>query len=55
MERVEGDRPLDVEGHAQAEALRGTLPALGPSRLLSAYEARFVDSMRHPTLTSPRP
>ncbi len=43
---AEGGRPLDVTGHEQAEALRRTLPAFGPSRLLSACEARFVDTMR---------
>jgi 8-oxo-dGTP diphosphatase len=41
-----GDRPLGVEGRAQAVALRQTLPAFGPSRLLSACEARFLDTMR---------
>jgi 8-oxo-(d)GTP phosphatase len=41
-----GDRPLGVEGRAQAAALRQTLPAFGLSRLLSACEARFVDTMR---------
>jgi len=40
------DRLLDVQGRDQAEALRRTLPAFGPSRLLSASEARFVDTMR---------
>jgi len=40
------DRPLGVEGRAQAAALRQTLPAFGLSRLLSACEARFVDTMR---------
>jgi 8-oxo-(d)GTP phosphatase len=45
-EGVQGHRPLDVEGQKQAEALRRTLPAFGPSRLLSAGEARFVDTMR---------
>jgi len=39
-------RLLDVEGQEQAEALRRTLPTFGPSRLLSASEARFVDTMR---------
>jgi 8-oxo-(d)GTP phosphatase len=39
-------RLLAVEGREQAEALRRTLPAFGPSRLLSASEARFVDTMR---------
>jgi 8-oxo-dGTP diphosphatase len=43
---AQGDRPLDVEGQAQAEALRQTMPAFGPSRLLSACEARFLDTMR---------
>ncbi len=41
-----GQRLLDVEGREQAEALRQTLPAFGPSRLVSAGEARFVDTMR---------
>jgi 8-oxo-(d)GTP phosphatase len=41
-----GHRLLGVEGREQAEALRRTLPAFGPSRLLSASEARFVDTMR---------
>ena len=40
------DRLLDVQGREQAEDLRRTLPAFGPSRLLSASEARFVDTMR---------
>ncbi len=40
------DRPLSAEGQAQAAALGQTLPAFGPSRLLSAREARFVDTMR---------
>jgi 8-oxo-(d)GTP phosphatase len=39
-------RLLDVQGQEQAEALRRTLPAFGLSRLLSASEARFVDTMR---------
>jgi broad specificity phosphatase PhoE len=39
------DRLLDIKGREQAEALRRTLPAFGPSRLLSASEARFVDTM----------
>ena len=43
---AEGDRPLDVEGREQAEAVRLTLPVFGPSRLLSACEARFVNTMR---------
>jgi 8-oxo-(d)GTP phosphatase len=41
-----GYRLLDVEGREQAESLRRTLPAFGPSRLLSAGQARFVDTMR---------
>jgi 8-oxo-(d)GTP phosphatase len=41
-----GDRPLDFKGQEQAEALRLVLPAFGPSRLLSAGEARFVNTMR---------
>ncbi len=41
-----GHRLLDAEGREQAEALRRTLPAFGPSRLLSAGEARFADTMR---------
>ena len=41
-----GHRLLDVKGREQAEALRRTLPAFGPSRLLSASDARFVDTMR---------
>jgi len=45
-EGVEGRRPLGAEGQKQAEALRRTLPAFGPSRLLSAGEARFVDTVR---------
>ena len=45
-EGVEGHRPLDVEGHEQAEALRRTLPAFGPSRLISVGEARVLDTMR---------
>lgn len=40
-----GLRLLDVRGREQAEALRRTLPAFGPSRLLSASEARFADTM----------
>jgi 8-oxo-(d)GTP phosphatase len=43
---AEGDRPLDITGQEQAEALRRTLPVFGPSRLLSACETRFVDTMR---------
>lgn len=43
---AEGDRPLDVEGQEQADALRRTLSAFGPSRLLSAGEARFLHTMR---------
>ena len=43
---AQGDRPLDVEGQAQAEALRQTLPAFGLSRLFSAREARFLDTVR---------
>jgi 8-oxo-(d)GTP phosphatase len=45
-EGAEGDRPLDVGGEEQVEALRQTLPAFGLSRLLSACEARFADTMR---------
>jgi len=45
-EGAKGHRPLDIEGQEQAEALRRPLPAFGPSRLLSASEARFVDTMR---------
>jgi 8-oxo-(d)GTP phosphatase len=41
-----GYRLLDVKGRGQAENLRRTLPAFAPSRLLSASEARFVDTMR---------
>jgi len=44
----EGDdsqRPLDVEGCRQAEALRRVLPAFGPSRLLSAGCVRCVDTL----------
>jgi 8-oxo-dGTP diphosphatase len=41
-----GGRPLDAEGRDQAEALRRTLPAFGPSRLLSAGEVRFADTLR---------
>lgn len=41
-----GHRLLDVEGREQAESLRRTLPAFGPSRLLSASEARFVDTLQ---------
>ena len=43
---AQGDRPLDVQGRAQAEALRQTLPAFRPSRLLSASEARFMDTLQ---------
>jgi 8-oxo-(d)GTP phosphatase len=43
---AEGDRPLNARGQEQAEALRRTLPAFGPSRLLSACGTRFVDTMR---------
>lgn len=43
---TQGDRPLNPEGEAQAEALRRTLPAFGPTRLLSACETRFVDTVR---------
>ena len=43
---ADSHRLLDVEGREQAEALRRTLPAFGPSRLLSAFEARFVDTIR---------
>jgi 8-oxo-(d)GTP phosphatase len=39
-------RLLDVEGRERAESLRRTLPAFGLSRLLSASEARFVDTMQ---------
>ncbi|HEY1323702.1 MAG TPA: NUDIX hydrolase [Streptosporangiaceae bacterium] len=42
----EGDRPLDFTGRAQAEAVRRTLPAFGPSRLLSACGARFAETLR---------
>jgi 8-oxo-(d)GTP phosphatase len=45
-EGIKAHRPLDVEGQQQAEALRRTLPAFGPSRLISAGEARFVDTVR---------
>ncbi len=45
-EGADGDRPLGVEGQAQAMALCQTLPAFGPTRLLSACEARFVATMR---------
>lgn len=45
-EGSEADRPLDTKGHEQAEALRRTLPAFGPTRLLSARAARFTDTMR---------
>ena len=45
-EGVQAHRPLDVEGQGQAEALRRTLPTFGPSRLISAGEARFVDTVR---------
>jgi 8-oxo-(d)GTP phosphatase len=41
-----GQRLLDAGGREQAEALRRTLPVFGPSRLLSAGQARFVDTMR---------
>jgi len=41
-----GHRLLDILGREQAESLRRTLPAFGPSRLLSASEVRFVDTMR---------
>jgi len=41
-----GHRPLDVKGREQAESLRRTLPAFGPSRLVSASGARFADTMR---------
>jgi 8-oxo-(d)GTP phosphatase len=40
------DRLLDAQGREQAEALRRTLPAFGPSRLLSASGARFEDTMQ---------
>ncbi len=40
------DRPLDSRGQEQAEALRRTLPAFGPSRLLSAGGGRLADTMR---------
>jgi 8-oxo-(d)GTP phosphatase len=39
-------RLLDAQGREQAQALRQTLPAFGLSRLLSASEARFADTMR---------
>jgi 8-oxo-(d)GTP phosphatase len=42
----EGDRPLDARGQEQAEALRRTIPAFGPSRLLSACGTRFTETMR---------
>jgi 8-oxo-(d)GTP phosphatase len=42
----EDDRPLDSKGEEQAEALRRTLPAFGPSRLLTAGGTRFADTMR---------
>jgi len=45
-EGSEADRPLDTEGQEQAEALRRTLPAFGPTRLLSARAARCADTMR---------
>ena len=41
-----GDRPLDIRGQEQAEALRRALPAFGPSQLLSACGARFTGTMR---------
>ena len=41
-----GGRPLAVRGREQAEALRRALSAFGPSRLLSAPEARFADTVR---------
>jgi len=43
---AEGDRPLDIRGQEQAEALRRALPAFGPSRLLSACGARFTGTMQ---------
>lgn len=45
-EEAGDSRPLDAGGRGQAEALRRTLPAFGPSLLLSAGEARFADTMR---------
>jgi len=45
-EGARGDRPLDTGGRDQAESLRRALPAFGPSRLLSAGEVRFADTMR---------
>ncbi len=39
-------RLLDGKGREQAESLRRALPAFAPFRLLSASEARFVDTMR---------
>jgi 8-oxo-(d)GTP phosphatase len=44
-EGIKAHRPLDVEGQEQAEALRRALPAFGPSRLISAGETRFLDTM----------
>lgn len=38
-------RPLDAEGHHQAEALRRTLPLFGPTRVLSADCVRCVDTV----------
>jgi 8-oxo-dGTP diphosphatase len=40
------DRPLDAQGRGQAEALRLTLPAFGPSRLLSAGGTRFTRTLQ---------
>jgi hypothetical protein len=40
------DRPLDATGHEQARAVRRTLPAFGPARLLSARDARCADTVQ---------
>jgi len=45
-EGIEAHRPLDIDGREQAEALRRTLPAFAPSRLISAGEDLFVDTVR---------
>ncbi|MGH3258246.1 MAG: bifunctional NUDIX hydrolase/histidine phosphatase family protein [Streptosporangiaceae bacterium] len=45
-EGSQADRPLDLKGQKQAEALRRALPAFGPTRLLSARGARFAGTMQ---------
>ncbi len=45
-EGSDGERPLDVRGHGEAEALIPWLAAYGPSRVLSSDSARCLDTVR---------